>query len=174
MGLVEAANLGFSEQEFLEFFGPTWKKAAFNRKGNETVILNKGVWGYLEDLEMSDDFRTMSGKVLVSYKGSLVWEMYRRCVLGERFLREYDANLVKKGVNLVKQIPLKLRIGDLYRQGSQTETRMESFRGLMHLIAGGRGELGDFSCDAYVLAELDKDKSDTLFTGGITGGLKLA
>ncbi len=47
MSLIESANLGFSEDEFVEVFEKLWKKVVFEYKKaeKEIVMINSGDWG---------------------------------------------------------------------------------------------------------------------------------
>lgn len=181
MSLIESANLGFSEDEFVEVFEKLWKKVIFEYKRTEkdVVMIPLGVWGLMEKMNIAHDFRGMKTETSVTFKGNTVWEMYRRGSLGENPLKRYDITRAKKAINFLKQMPAHLRLRDLYlqedagRMSGSKEVSLPEFKGLLYVITNRRGEPGDFSSDESVLIELSDSKSDTLWTGGRVGGIVL-
>lgn len=181
MSLIESANLGFGEDDFIEVFERLWKKVIFEYKQTEKNIamINSGAWGLMEKMYIARDFRGMKTETSMTFKGNLVWEMHRRGNLGERYLNEYDFVKAKKSVNFLKQIPAHLRLRDLYSQQDSegmpgsTEVRLPEFKELLYVITNRRGEAGDFSSDEGILIELSDSKSETLWTGGRVGGIVL-
>ncbi len=181
MSLIESANLGFSEEEFVEVFEKLWKKVIFeyNQKENNVVMINSGAWGLMEKMNIAHDFKGMETETSMTFRGNFVWGMYRRGSLGESFLENYDVNKAKKAVNFLKQVPLHLRLVDMYLQQDEMgrsgarELRLPEFKGLLYMITNRRGEPGDFSSDETILIELSNRKSDTLWSGGRVGGIVL-
>ncbi|MBU3913045.1 MAG: hypothetical protein KKB21_04145 [Nanoarchaeota archaeon] len=172
MSLIQSANLRFSEEELAEFIECAWRKAIFQRKNmQEAVMVNKGVWGLVESWEVSEKNMWARETLNATYRGNIVWEMIRRGVLGETYLENYDAHSAKRAINFLRQSPLFFSVVDMYSK-DPTEVRRGEFRGLLYLIAGGRGELGDFSHENYIISDVS-GKSDTLWTGGAMGGLVL-